>query len=154
MGRDGVKKIETPERLWELFEEYMKWAKANPIKKMVFVGKDGSKDEQELERPLTTDGFEAWLILQGIIGSHLGHYASDKKESYKEYVPVMNRIRQVVRADQIDGGSVGIYQHNIIARLQGLTEKTDNKNENTNINITAEFGSQAIHTPPESEGNP
>jgi hypothetical protein len=33
-----------------------------------------------------------------------------------------------------------IYNPSITQRLNGLTEKTENKNENTNIEIKAEFG--------------
>ena len=36
---------------------------------------------------------------------------------------------------------LGQFNPSITQRLNGLTEKTENKNENTNIEVKAEFGS-------------
>ena len=45
MGRK--KNIETPDKIWELFEAYREEVKSNPRKRHVFVGKDGvSEDER------------------------------------------------------------------------------------------------------------
>ena len=51
MGRPN--KIESPERMWELFQEYKRYVKNNPILKHTFVGKEGRSEYSELERPLT-----------------------------------------------------------------------------------------------------
>jgi len=45
--------------------------------------------------------------------------------SYLEYVSIVTRIKEEIRNDQIEGALVGQYQQNIVARLNGLTEKTD-----------------------------
>jgi hypothetical protein len=42
-----------------------------------------------------------------------------------EYVSIVTRIKEEIRNDQIEGALVGQYQQNIVARLNGLTEKTD-----------------------------
>ena len=55
MGRPN--KIESPERMWELFQEYKRYVKNNPILKHTFVGKEGRSEYSELERPLTMEGF-------------------------------------------------------------------------------------------------
>jgi len=52
------KYIETPEKMWQLFVDYRTHVKATPRKKMVFVGKNGDKTWEDLERPLTMEGFE------------------------------------------------------------------------------------------------
>lgn len=115
--------VKTPEKMWELFCEYAEQVKANPRKKMVFVGKDGSKDFEELERPLTLEGFENWCYDR--VGC-VGQYFDNKDGLYEEYVAIITRIRKEIRNDQIEGGMVGQYQHTITARLNGLAEKTDN----------------------------
>lgn len=144
------KYIENPEKLWEYFIEYKDWVKSNPIRKMVFVGKDGLKAFEERERPLTVDGFECWLADKDIIGD-LSHYFANTDNKYTDYLTICSRIKKNVRNDQIEGGMANIYNPSITQRLNGLVEKTDNKNENTNIEIKANFGGTTLPTTPESE---
>lgn len=144
------KYIESPEKLWEYFTEYKEWVKSNPIKKMVFVGKDGLKDFEERERPLTIDGFECYLSDKDVIGD-LSHYFANTNNKYSEFLTICSRIRKNVRNDQIEGGMTNIYNPSITQRLNGLVEKTDNKNENTNIEIKANFGGTTLPTPSEPE---
>lgn len=122
------KYIETPEKLYEYFSQYKKWVKSNPILKMVFVGKDGVKDFEERERPLTIDGFECYLFDKGIIGD-LSHYFANTDNKYADYLTICSRIRKEVRNDQIEGGMANIYNPSITQRLNGLTEKTETKQE-------------------------
>jgi hypothetical protein len=130
------KYIETPEKLLELFKGYSNEVKSNPRKKHVFVGKDGKSEYELLERPLTYEGFSVYCFNE--IGS-IKHYFENRDDSYTEYVPICTHIKQMIRNDQIDGGMVGQYNPSITQRLNGLVEKTDNKNENTNIDYHAGF---------------
>ena len=118
------KAIETPEKLWELFEEYEKWAKNNPLKKHDFVGKDGDSVHRELERPLTVEGFGRHCYKMGIIG-YLKDYFSNRDERYNDFVPICSYIKEFIRADQIEGGMAGIYNPSITQRLNGLVEKSE-----------------------------
>ena len=120
MGRP--KHIETPEKMWELFEGYVKHTKSNPRKKMVFVGKDGNQDYELLERPLTTEGFELHLFNQGII-SDFQQYFENRDNRYSEYVYICSRIKKSIREDQITGGMVGQYNPSITQRLNGLVDQ-------------------------------
>jgi hypothetical protein len=43
------KYIETPEKTWELFEDYAKDTKGNPRIKVEYVGKDGERVNTPLE---------------------------------------------------------------------------------------------------------
>ena len=123
--RKGRKKyIETPEKLWELFLEYVNHVKSNPRKKMVFVGKEGNKDYEELERPLTFDGFEIHLAINGVINS-LGDYVSNKDGKYDDYSTICTRVKKYIRDDQISGGMVGQYNSSITQRLNGLVDKQE-----------------------------
>jgi len=125
----GKKKyIETPEKMWELFEAYKKEVKSNPRKKHVFVGKDGVSDYELLERPLTLEGFECYCYDNEII-SDLSDYFANKDGRYSEYATICSRIRKTIKDDQIQGGMVGQYNPSITQRLNGLTDKSEIKND-------------------------
>lgn len=136
---EGTKYIETPEKLWEYFTQYKESVKSNPIRKMVFVGKDGNKDYEERERPLTIDGFECWLLDKDIIGD-LSHYFANTNNKYSDYLTICSRIKKSVRNDQIEGGMANIYNPSITQRLNGLVEKTDNTNTNVNYDVSMDLG--------------
>lgn len=129
MGRK--KHIETPEKMWELFEAYRKEVKSNPRKKHVFVGKDGVSDYELLERPLTLEGFECYCYDNEII-SDLSQYFANTEGRYTDYQTICSRIRKTIKDDQIQGGMVGQYNPSITQRLNGLTDKSEVK---TDVNI-------------------
>ena len=122
------KYIETPEKMWELFCEYAKKTKDNPRKKMVFVGKDGNKDYELLERPLTLEGFSNYLFDLDVC-HNLHDYMANTRDAYTDYSSVCMRVREAIRQDQIEGGMVGQYNASITQRLNGLAEKTENKTQ-------------------------
>jgi hypothetical protein len=119
-----TKYIESPERMWELFEAYKKEVKDNPIIKNDFAGKDGDEVFKRLERPLTMEGFENYCFENDII-SDLGHYFSNHEKRYDQYLTICRAIKKAIRQDQIEGGMVGIYNPSITQRLNGLTEKIE-----------------------------
>ena len=121
------KYIETPQRLWELFIEYKATVINNPIKKHVFVGKDGQADWELRDRPLTIEGFENWLEDNDII-DNLSNYFANSNNAYSDYSTICSRIKRNVRANQIEGGMAGIFNHSITQRLNGLKEQTENVN--------------------------
>jgi hypothetical protein len=119
------KYIETPEKMWEYFEQYRKEVKDNPRKKHVFVGKDGNSDYEMLERPLTMEGFECYLYDRGVIAD-LGHYFANTDNRYDDYRTICHAIKKAIRTDQIEGGMVGQYNPSITQRLNGLVDKQEN----------------------------
>lgn len=120
----GTKNIKTPEILWELFTEYRDEVKNNPRKKHVFVGKDGISDFEQLERPLTMEGFENFCFEKNVIND-LGNYFANSNDAYSDYSTICSRIRQNIRQDQIEGGMVGQYNPSITQRLNGLKESQE-----------------------------
>lgn len=123
------KYIETPDKMWELFESYRKEVKDNPRYVYDFVGRDGTQVMKPLERPLTMEGFSCFC--NNKIGS-IHQYFANQDDSYNEYLNICSRIKEEIRQDQIEGGMVGQYNPSITQRLNGLTEKTENKNTNVN----------------------
>ena len=122
------KYIETPERLWEIFKEYRDYVKSRPRTNHVFVGKDGNDARQELERPLTMEGFRVYCFENH---SCVKQYFDNPDKRYDEYITICSYIRDIIRQDQIEGGMVGQYNASITQRLNGLTEKV--QQEQTNI---------------------
>ena len=121
-SKGNGKYIETPERMWELFEAYVQEVKSNPRKKVVFVGKDGRQQDEPLERPLTMEGFELYVADLGV-SQDLGDYFSNARDAYTDYSAICTRIKKAIRKDQSEGGMVGQYNASITQRLNGLVEK-------------------------------
>lgn len=122
MGRP--KSIESPEKLADLFNQYRQWADENPYLVHDFVGKDALEVERKKKRPITWIGFEAWLYRNGIL-QHLGHYEQNTNNAYEEFLPIIRALKGQCSSDIIDGALSGIYNQNIAARLEGLTEKKE-----------------------------
>jgi hypothetical protein len=123
MGRPvGTKYIETPEKLYELFEKYREQTKSNPRKKHVFVGKDGNSDNERLERPLTMEGFRVFAFTT--VGC-VKQYFDNPDNRYSDYITICSHIKDLIRTDQIEGGMVGQYNPSITQRLNALTDKSE-----------------------------
>lgn len=134
------KYIETPEKLWELFIEYKTYLKANPKHRIDYKGSDVQKVIYPLELPLTMVGFECWVADKEIIES-LDKYFSNTDDAYTEYRGICTRITNEIRADQIQGGMVNIYNTSITQRLNSLVEKTEVK-KTLNIPILPDIGNR------------
>ena len=120
------KYIETPEKLWELFCAYVEKEKNNPMYRTDYVGRNGDKVQTPLQVPITFEGFECYLADEGIIDD-LGHYSQNLGDRYKDYVPIITRIRKNCFAQNFKGASVGLFNANIIAKKLGLIEKSQNE---------------------------
>ena len=116
------KYIETPEKMWELFEEYKNQIKTNPIKVQDYVGKDGDMVYRDRERPLTIEGFQNYCRRN--IGCVHDYFANTNK-AYDDYSSICRAIRDEIRQDQIEGGMVNIYNPSITQRLNNLTDKVE-----------------------------
>lgn len=117
------KYIETPEKMWELFQAYKKKVKGSPRFKNE-LDKLGKIVPIPLECPLTLEGFENYCADEDIIND-LGDYFSNKNDKYKDYSTICLRVKRAIREDQISGGMVGQYNPSITQRLNNLTEKTE-----------------------------
>jgi hypothetical protein len=118
------KYIESPEKMWEYFEQYREWVKNNPFRVHDYVGKDGIEVWRMKERPLTFGGFEVWLFENEIIND-LGHYAQNQDGRYDNYLPIIRKIKETVKEHQISGAMTGVFNANLTSRLNGLSDKSE-----------------------------
>lgn len=129
MGRH--KEFETQDTVYSAFRDYAAQVKSNPRKRMVFVGKDGDKQWEELEAPLTYEGFKIYCLNHHC---DVHNYFENTEGRYEDYKEVCMRIKDEIRNDQITGGMVGQYNASITQRLNGLKEQSETVNT-TSINI-------------------
>jgi len=132
----GTKYIETPEKMWELFCDYVEHERQNPMYKVEYVGRDGETKRTPLETPITFEGFECYLADKGVIND-LGHYVANRDNQYTDYVTIITRIRNNCFVHNFKGASVGLFNANLIAKKLGLIEKTEN---NTNVKLESITG--------------
>lgn len=123
--------IETPEAMYELFQEYKKSLKPREIQKAT---PKGVVTEWHTP-PLTMEGFEVFVYnWEGIESKGVEQYFSNRDGRYLAYVDICSRIKKEIRRDQIEGGMVGQFNPSITQRLNGLTEKTDVTTQGERIN--------------------
>lgn len=121
------KYIESPDKMWSLFEDYKKEIEENPFKVKDWVGKDAHEVKRESIKVLTMEGFECYAMNNSkITYPDLTEYFEGKNESYEKYFPICARIKREIRRDQIEKGMAGLAHPSITQRLNGLTEKTEN----------------------------
>jgi hypothetical protein len=117
------KYIETPEKMWQLFEAYRSDVKDNPRFVFDYVGKDGTEVRKPLERPLTMEGFKCYVW--DVERFTVEQYFTNQDGAYTEYLGICSRIKETIRRDQIEGGMVGQYNASITQRLNGLVDKKE-----------------------------
>lgn len=134
----GRPKLLSPESMLSYFARYAKYVKDNPVEVQDFVGKDATEVFRKKEQPLTLEGFEDFVAENGGPYTMVNYFANSGGR-YEEFSSVCFFIRRKIRADQIKGGMVGIYNPSITQRLNGLTEKTETvvKNSAPEIDLTA-----------------
>lgn len=123
------KYIETPEKLYELFEKYTEDTKRR-VRTIPKATNKGVLYEEHIP-PLTIDGFKTYANKQG---TDINRYWYNVEGAFDAYVSIVTRIKEEIRNDQVEGALVGQYQQNIVARLNNLTEKTDVTSNGENIN--------------------
>ena len=117
------RKISSPEKLCEMFEEYKEWAKEHPWNKKDFVrsGPEAGKlIDLPTERPLTIWEFAAFI---GMSYQGLKNYG--EMEGYEDFFEVYKHIMTEMTSQRVSGGLAGAYNANLVARIDGIAEKSD-----------------------------
>lgn len=141
------KYIETPEKLWQLFEQYKESTLKEKINLPISHVKLGVI-YLDFYPPLTEQDFERWLASEGIL-SQTKDYFTNRDERYSEFVPIVSRIKNEIFSHNFKYASIGAFKENLIARQLGLSDKAESKIEHTG-NINANFGN-SVQPPSQSK---
>ena len=133
----------TPEALWEKALEYFEWCDNSPWHKNEAIKSGdmaGSIIEVPTKRPYTKEGLCVYL---NISLQTLLNYES--AENYETHFEVTKHINNIIRANQLEGASVGAYNPSIISQLLGLVNKqsVEHSGEITQKNIIS-FGGKEV----------
>lgn len=129
----------TAEDIWAEFSEYVAFVERNPIELPMHVVKGNKREEGKggkVARPLTLEGF---VTFAGVCQSWRD-FARYQCERGAEFSAVITRVRECVRDNQISGGMAGIYNSNLTARLNGLTDRQDVTSGGKAVNIIIDNG--------------
>jgi hypothetical protein len=131
----------TPEALCDKFNEYFEYMKTQTWQKTDAI-KSGDMAGETIYIPINTPlSRKSFCIFANISEDTLRNYASNK-ESYTEYFEVTTRALDIIDNNQIEGAIVGVYNANIVARINGIKEQVDNTTNGkdlqpTQINVKA-----------------
>lgn len=129
------KNIESPEKLWEYFEQYSAETKSSPrLDPVGYDYKTGEVKYLPREQPLTRKGFEIWLRRNKII-ARLDDYEMNKDGSYSEFSSILRVIKDEIYNDKYTGAVCGLFKENIISRDLGLMERTDHTSKGKQIKM-------------------
>ena len=121
-GRDRV--INEPDVLLKACYEYFEacnkhsWYQKDAIRSGKNVGEIISIPTQ---RPYTLVG------LCVFIGIDKTTWYNWKEKAEQDFINVITHVEDIIQQNQIEGATVGAYNHNIIARLVGLADKQEHE---------------------------
>ncbi|MCP4141294.1 MAG: DNA packaging protein [Chloroflexi bacterium] len=119
----GRKRLfETPELLWEAACEYFQWCDEHPwiASKKKKKGDDYEETEETpTARPYTITG------LLFYVDASASYWKEAKKNSSTDFLLVMENIEKIIQTQQFEGAMVGAYSNNLVARLNGLSDKQE-----------------------------
>jgi hypothetical protein len=117
------------QKLIEYFE-FMKtqyWIKNESIKSGDLAG---TTMQVETRTPLTRGNL---CIYAGITKATLDNYLSNKG-GYENHFAITKMALEIIDNDQIEGAMLGVYNTNLVARLQGIKEEHDHTTNGKDIN--------------------
>jgi len=117
----------TPEQLAYKFAEFVEWCKQHPLPVgEVTTSQKGDKFFKEKNAPRMVS-IGAFIVFLGETRSWWDMLGT--RDAGEEFVRVKTRIREFCENYQIEMASTGFFKENIISRLLGLADKTNNKVE-------------------------
>ena len=131
------KKVETPEKFWEIACEYFKSVDLNPLIQEDFIkGGEaaGSKVRLNKMRPYTWTGLTEYFAVNGIL-SALDDYKFNAGGAYEEYRDVIARIDNIIFTQKFEGAASGFFKEGIIMRDLKLDDNLK-VNQDGDVKIT------------------
>ena len=128
-GRNLI--FSTPEKLWEAAVEYFEYTDSRKWIKKDWVGKDATEVQRETETPYTISGLCIFLDCE--------EQTFNNYEKRPDFLGVVTRIKRIMFTQKYEGAAVGAFNHNIISRDLGLTDKKEFEHSGAMKVETTEF---------------
>ena len=125
-------RFKTAKDLEKAFEEYKAFTDAHPFE-VVTIFK-GEESIRRIPHPYTLCGFMVFCEL-----GEWRDFARYTRERGEDFSAVISRIEVEVREQQVAGGMGGVYNSNLTARLNGLTDKKDLTSKGEQIDLKFEI---------------
>jgi len=114
-GRDKI--FTTPEILWSACVEYFESIAKNPLYETIV--QSGKIYELPKMRAMTIEGL---CIFLDIDTDTFLLYCDKENKSYKDFIGVTTRVKEIIRTQKFEGAAAGFLNANIIARDLGLKD--------------------------------
>ena len=128
------RRFSTPEEMQSEIDKYFEYTDKNPLYKSDFI-KSGDNAGQIIDIPIKTPYTLEGLCLFININTSIWH-KYEKEEEYKEFKEVITYARDRIRGQQIGGGVAGVYDSNLVARINNLRERSDITSDEKPIQTT------------------
>lgn len=115
----GRSPIFTPDQLWDASCEYFGWVEENPLYEMKPFAYQGVVVQEPVAkmRAMTIDGLCIFL--------DISRRTWDLYRGREDYIPVVERVEQIIRQQKFAGAAADLLNPNIIARDLGLADKSE-----------------------------
>ena len=116
-GRKPI--FEAPDALWEASSEYFEWTEVNPLYEDKIVTYEGVATHEPMAkmRAMTISGLCLFL--------DISRRTWDDYKVRKDFIPVCERVEQVIRDQKFGGAAANLLNANIIARDLGLADRSE-----------------------------
>lgn len=151
-GRDKL--FSDPKILLEEAYAYFDWCDRHPWERYELVKYQGAAYEEgvSIGRPYSINGFTCYLGVSGGYFRAAKANLKDKIESNKataqevDLLEAIELIEEIVKTQNIEGASVGVFSPHIVTRVYGLAETINQNNTGeTAVKVTVRDQATADH---------
>lgn len=110
------------ERAFELYKKNLEEVEALEWQKIQYVGKEAQRMSDSYKLPYSLDDFYVFCYKNF---GNVHQYFENKDGLYTDFVGICSIIKTEIRANQIRGGLLGVYNASITQRLNNLVDKVE-----------------------------
>lgn len=143
------KHFDTPEKLVNVFNDYLEVMKTKTWKKQEFI-KSGERAgdiiELETQTPLTMQGF---CLFAGVNTKYFYDFEKtleslEDRQLAKDFSEITTHIRETITEQKLQGAMVGAYNPMIVARIEGLKDKQDITSGGESISLNVNVSNKGL----------
>jgi hypothetical protein len=124
------KAFQDPAHFWEIAIGYFQKVDGAPWLKKDYKGKDAYEVDIPTQSPYLWAGFDDYCLEMGICAG-AEHYRTASRNpeyregTYKAFSGVVRAVDGIITQQKISGALVGAFNSNLVARIEGLADKTE-----------------------------